>query len=361
MGKTVEFCEVGKNFGSVSALQGLNLKIEEGEFVSFLGPSGSGKTTSLNMLAGLLSVSAGEIKIAGQRVNEVPPERRNIAMVFQNYALYPHLTIAENLAFPLRARRGMSKDEIGKRVNDAAAVLGVPDLLERYPKELSGGQQQRVALGRALIRDPGVLLLDEPLSNLDARLRIRMRRDIKKLHERLGATIVYVTHDQAEALTLSSRIAVFNLGSLQQFGTPEEIYNKPVNTFVANFLGEREMTFVEGSIEERQGRQWFTAPGVTVPVAHETPPSQAVTLGIRAETLKPVPAEGALISGEVREVEHSGADLILYVTVGVQRELVVRTEANSGFEKGDRIDLGLAQSHFHLFDTATGVALAPRV
>src|SRR5690606_32891371 len=154
-------------------------------------------------------------------------------------ALYPHLTIAENLAFPLRARRGMSKDEIGKRVNDAAAVLGVPDLLERYPKELSGGQQQRVALGRALIRDPGVLLLDEPLSNLDARLRIRMRRDIKKLHERLGATIVYVTHDQAEALTLSSRIAVFNLGSLQQFGTPEEIYNKPVNTFVANFLGER--------------------------------------------------------------------------------------------------------------------------
>lgn len=358
MANNVEFRNVRKQFGAVTALHGLDLEIEPGEFVSLLGPSGSGKTTSLNMLAGLLPISGGEILIGGRCVNDVPPEKRDIAMVFQNYALYPHMSIEENLMFPLKARRRLPKAEMAAKVREISALLGIENLLDRYPKELSGGQQQRVSLGRALIRDPSVLLLDEPLSNLDARLRIKMRRDLKLLHERLGATIVYVTHDQAEALTLSSRVAVFDHGALQQFGTPDQIYNEPVNIFVANFLGEREVTFIDGDIVPDGGGMIFRAGDFEVPIDWEGAPRQEVSLGIRVETLKPVDPGSALLSGLIRDVEHSGADLILYVEVGTH-ELVVRSEANSGLRRNDPVHLGLAQARFLLFDTRSGVALHP--
>ena len=221
----VTFTHVTKRFGKVVALDDLNLEIREGEFVSLLGPSGSGKTTTLNLLAGLLPIGEGRIAIDGKVVNDLTPDKRDIAMVFQNYALYPHMTVFENIVFPLKARgRRVPADEAEARVRRIAAMLGVEDMLARYPKELSGGQQQRVALGRAMVRDPKVFLLDEPLSNLDARLRIRMRQDIKALHARIGSTIVYVTHDQAEAMSMSSRIAVFARGRLQQYASPADIY-----------------------------------------------------------------------------------------------------------------------------------------
>uniref|UniRef100_Q11FY5 Carbohydrate ABC transporter ATP-binding protein, CUT1 family n=1 Tax=Chelativorans sp. (strain BNC1) TaxID=266779 RepID=Q11FY5_CHESB len=354
----VVYSGVSKNFGQVTALDNLNLSIKAGEFVSLLGPSGSGKTTSLNMLAGLTSISSGEIRIGGRRINEVSPEKRGISMVFQNYALYPHMTVEENLAFPLKARREIAKDEMDRRVRETASLLGVSDLLDRFPRELSGGQQQRVALGRALIRNPGVLLLDEPLSNLDARLRIRMRRDIKELHERLASTIVYVTHDQAEALTLSSRIAVFNKGRLQQFGSPEDIYERPVNRFVANFLGEREVTFIDGQLTEERGTCWFEAPDIRVEVTHPQSARKEVTLGLRVEALRPVRSGEGILSGEVRDVELSGPDLILYVRLGDQQEVVARAESSAGIRRGDKVDLGRSQNKFHLFDTKTGLALS---
>ncbi len=356
----VRFSGVRKSFGSVTALAGLDLDIREGEFVSLLGPSGSGKTTTLNLLAGLLDADSGDITIGDRRVNDLPPDRRDIAMVFQNYALYPHMTVFENIAFPLRARgRGYDERAIRAKVEGVADSLGVAALLARYPKELSGGQQQRIALGRAMVRDPKVFLLDEPLSNLDARLRIRMRRDIKALHSRIRSTIVYVTHDQAEALTMSTRIAVFDQGHLQQFDTPHAIYHRPANMFVANFVGEREINFVPGAIEGRNGGATFVSGDIVLPLGERQSglrPGKAV-LGLRTEAISAAPGEGPGVPATVELVELVGPELVAYVAAGSLR-LSCRAALESGLQAGDKVRLAIDPAQVHLFDLDTTMSLA---
>src|SRR5918992_485209 len=248
----IEFRNVSKRFGGACVVDDLSLEIQDGEFVVLLGPSGCGKTTTLRMLAGLESVSSGDIFIGNQRVNDVPTQHRDLAMVFQSYALYPHMTIAENIGYPLRVRK-LAKAERAERVNRVAAMLEIESLLERKPRQLSGGERQRVALARAIVREPRAYLMDEPLSNLDARLRVQMRGELKRLQHQLGTTTIYVTHDQAEAMTLASRVAVMRKGRLQQFDTPMNIYNHPANRFVAEFVGSPSMNFVEGHVETATG------------------------------------------------------------------------------------------------------------
>ncbi|CAH1693193.1 Osmoprotective compounds uptake ATP-binding protein GgtA [Hyphomicrobiales bacterium] len=347
---------VTKRFGKVLALDDLNLEIEEGEFVSLLGPSGSGKTTTLNLLAGLLPIDEGKISIDGKVVNDLTPDKRDIAMVFQNYALYPHMTIFENIAFPLKSRgRKLSAAEIEQKVERIAEMLGVREMLARYPKELSGGQQQRVALGRAMVRDPKVFLLDEPLSNLDARLRIRMRQDIKALHARIGSTIIYVTHDQAEAMSMSSRIAVFARGKLQQFASPFDIYNRPANLFVAGFVGEREINQFNGRLVRGDGQLLLEAGGLVFSMGPAEDLRAAVdsnaTVGVRAESLEPRTEPGpGLIPARVIMSELIGPDLILQVKAG---ELTFDCRADPRLRFGDTVHLKPRTEDFHLFDNDT--------
>jgi len=359
----VRFVGVGKRFGDVEALSDLHLAIDAGEFVSLLGPSGSGKSTSLNLLAGLLPIDAGDIFIGDRRVNDLPPDRRDLAMVFQNYALYPHMTVFENIAFPLRARgRNFPDADIARKVDAVAATLGVTDLLARYPKELSGGQQQRVALGRAMVRDPKVFLLDEPLSNLDARLRIRMRKDIKALHDALQSTIVYVTHDQSEAMTLSSRIAVFDRGRLQQYGTPDDVYNRPANLFVANFVGEREINRIDGMLESAADGLRFRGAGLVVALA-ATPArmaefaGRAVTLAVRAEGVMPTGDETG-VAAKVTQTELSGPDQIVYASAGDDVELCCRADPAAHLRKGQSIRLRFQPERLHFFDPSTSRSLS---
>ncbi len=349
----VTFRGVTKRYGSVVALDSLDLEVKEGEFVSLLGPSGSGKSTTLNLLAGLMDADSGTIHIGDREVTPLPPEARDIAMVFQNYALYPHLTVFENIAFPLEARKPKpAAAAIRAKVEQVAATLGIGALLARMPKEISGGQQQRVALGRAMVRDPKVFLLDEPLSNLDARLRIRMRRDLKALHAALGSTIVYVTHDQSEAMTLSSRIAVFNHGKLQQYAPPSEIYDKPANIFVANFVGDRETNFLEGAL--RDGGV-FECPLGPIAVAAAAPPG-AYRLGVRPEAIG-VEADPA---GSARLVmrELAGADLFLTLRGTDGTEVVARADPHATpLSEGEAVRLRFDPERLHLFDSA-GEAVA---
>ena len=360
----VTFEGVSKTFGGVAALDNLNLAIESGEFVSLLGPSGSGKTTTLNLLAGLLDADGGTIRIDGRDVTPLPPDKRDIAMVFQNYALYPHMTVFENIAFPLRARRPRpSEAEIERRVDQAAGTLGIGDLLARYPKEISGGQQQRVALGRAMIRDPKVFLLDEPLSNLDARLRIRMRHDLKALHNEIKSTIVYVTHDQAEAMTLSSRIAVFNKGKLQQFGTPDEIYNRPVNAFVANFVGDRETNFIDGTLAARDVGLAFTSGGLDLHLARPVPRAAVGTgparIGLRPEAITPTDETGRnIVEAEVVQTELAGPELFFYARLAGGVEVGSRCTPAVGLVKGQAVRLRFDEARIHIFDPATGVCIS---
>jgi len=352
---------VKKAYGTTAVIHGVDVEIADGEFVVLVGPSGCGKSTLLRMIAGLEEISGGDIAIGSRVVNDLPPKERDVAMVFQNYALYPHMTVFENLAFPLRARgRAFDETQIKTKVETAAESLGVAALLARYPKELSGGQQQRIALGRAMVRDPKVFLLDEPLSNLDARLRIRMRRDIKALHDRLKSTIVYVTHDQAEALTMSTRIAVFDQGHLQQYGTPNQIYHRPTNMFVANFVGEREINFVNGAIEAKDGKASFVADGLALPLADEKRwrnlrPGKAV-LGIRTEAIKAVRGDSGALA-IVEQVELVGPELVAYVAVG-GAQISCRAELNSDLKPGDKVRLAFDPAHFHFFDPDGGVSLA---
>src|SRR5512140_909190 len=247
---TVTFENVTKKYGDVVAVDDLNLEIQDGEFMVFVGPSGCGKTTSLRMIAGLEDISIGDLKIGDRVVNDVPPKDRDIAMVFQSYALYPHMTVRDNLAFGLKLRK-VAKADIEKRINEAAGILQLEKLLDRKPKELSGGQRQRVALGRAIVREPAVFLMDEPLSNLDAKLRVQTRAEIARLHQRLGTTMVYVTHDQVEAMTMGQRIAVMSEGLLQQVGTPQQLYDTPINRFVAGFIGSPSMNFIEVQVPSK--------------------------------------------------------------------------------------------------------------
>lgn len=360
----VRFSSVSKLYGPLKALQSLDLTIAAGEFVSLLGPSGSGKTTTLNLLAGLIHPNSGEIRIDDVVVNDLSPDRRDIAMVFQSYALYPHMTVAENLAFPLRARRRRRAEvDIEKSVERVAETLGLDALLSRYPKELSGGQQQRVALGRAMIRDPGVFLLDEPLSNLDVRLRMKMRRDIKELHDRVRGTTIYVTHDQSEALGLSDRVAIFNAGRLQQYAPPYDLYNRPTNMFVAGFVGERGMKFLPGELSETASGLRFSRPDLSLDL--DVPPSvcanlrgRAIVLGVRAEGMDIASdVNSSQLEARVASTELSGPEQIVHLVLQDGSEAMCRADADCRFQRDEIVGLTLNPARICWFDAVTEHAL----
>ncbi len=350
---------VTKNYGPVTALACLNLDISDREFMVFLGPSGCGKTTTLNIIAGLEQISEGEIWFNDARVTLVPPHKREVAMVFQSYALYPQKTVFENIAFGLRLR-GTSASEIDRKVKGAAEQLEIAHLLERRPHQLSGGQRQRVALGRALVRHPAAFLMDEPLSNLDAGLRVSMRTLIKKLHRSMGTTFVYVTHDQAEALTLADRITVMRSGIVQQVDTPDGIYNRPRNRFVAGFLGSPQMNFIEGEIVNDGMGYAFARGGLRValePAKAPAQPGRKVVLGVRAEDIEIGINRRAGITGQVVLTSPLGSEQLVNLQVG-DVELVVRFPKDARVAVGDRIDIGLDPQRLHLFDAATDESLA---
>ncbi len=342
------------------AVADVTLEVNDGEFLVLLGPSGCGKTTLLRLVAGLETASRGTICIGGQVVNDVPPRDRDIAMVFQNYALYPHMTVYENMAFGLKLRR-MPKAEIDRRVRAAARVLELEHLLDRRPHQLSGGQRQRVAVGRAIVREPQVFLFDEPLSNLDARLRVEMRAELARLHRELGRTMLYVTHDQVEAMTLGQRIVVLYQGRIQQVGTPMEVYHHPANRFVAGFIGSPPMNFIEGRLEQHQGL-WFIAEDgqIRIPISQTAwsalPIGQAVTLGVRPEAVHLALSESAMMYGRVEALEVLGAVAHLYVRVG-QTAITAQVEAHQRFELGSNVPLGVDETRLHLFDAETGLVL----
>jgi multiple sugar transport system ATP-binding protein len=346
---SVAFKEVNKDFGKTKVLHGISLDIADGEFMVLVGPSGCGKSTLLRMLAGLEDITSGEIAIDGRVVNDLDSKDRDIAMVFQSYALYPHLTVAENMGFSLRLR-SEKKDLIQSRVESAARILNLQTLLHRYPRELSGGQRQRVAMGRAIVRDPKVFLFDEPLSNLDAKLRVAMRAEIKALHQRLKTTTVYVTHDQVEAMTMADRIAVMNEGRIEQLGEPLELYDRPANLFVAQFIGSPAMNVFEGlyrnNFIEALGAPW---PASGAPAA----PGQRVKYGIRPEHIDLAPSG---IPAEVVVVEPMGAETELLVKVADQR-ITVTTHGRSSIGPGERAFLAPRVEHVHLFDAASGARL----
>jgi len=338
------------------AVDALDLHVEDGEFVVLVGPSGSGKTTALRMLAGLEEVDAGGVFIGERDVTDLPPKKRDVAMVFQNYALYPYLTVAANIAFPLKIAN-VKRSEREGRVAEVAELLGLIPYLERKPGQLSGGQRQRVAMGRAIVRQPKVFLMDEPLSNLDAKLRVQMRADIAALQARLGVTTVYVTHDQAEAMTLGHRVAVMHEGKLQQYGPPRELYNYPVNTFVAGFIGSPAMNLCTLPLGANSS---ISLGGTEVPVSANANGRQSVVLGLRPESLEL--AAGGL-PAEVEVVEEIGADAYVFCVAelpGGTTKLVARTDSRSAPERGQRVALRPRSEEAHLFDPETGERLEER-
>ncbi|RTI48088.1 glycerol-3-phosphate ABC transporter ATP-binding protein [Thermus scotoductus] len=350
---------VWKRFGKVVAVKDFNLETEDGEFVVFVGPSGCGKTTTLRMIAGLEEISEGRIYIGDRLVNDVPPKDRDIAMVFQNYALYPHMNVYENMAFGLRLRR-YPKDEIDRRVKEAARILKIEHLLNRKPRELSGGQRQRVAMGRAIVREPKVFLMDEPLSNLDAKLRVEMRAEIAKLQRRLGVTTIYVTHDQVEAMTLGHRIVVMKDGEIQQVDTPLNLYDFPANRFVAGFIGSPSMNFIRAQVEVQGEKVYLVAPGFRVrtnPVLAQAVRPYAgkeVWMGIRPEHLglkgyTVIPEEENVIRGEVDVAEPLGAETEIHVSVD-GTVLVAKVDGHAPVKPGDRVELLADTSRLHAFD-----------
>ena len=362
----VRFQGVHKIFGTETAVEDLNLDVEPGEFLVLVGPSGCGKTTTLRMLAGLERPSYGRIFIGDKLVNNISPRFRDIAMVFQSYALYPHMNVYDNLAFGMRAR-GAARPEVEKQVKDTADVLGLGHLLKRRPAELSGGQRQRVALGRALIRQPQAFLMDEPLSNLDAGLRVQMRAELSRLHRRFQVTTLYVTHDQVEAMTMGDRIAVMNGGRLQQVDTPETIYDNPANSFVAGFIGSPRMNFVPGRLSSDGGAPAVKFLGASVPLDPKDFSGEAtsgdVTVGIRPEDLMWRQAAGAdgrvVLPAEVDVVEPMGHEA--YVTAVCAGETVIaRFPPRSGVRTHERIELALNPARLHFFDAKTGDSVLRR-
>jgi ABC-type sugar transport system ATPase subunit len=371
----VVFDHVTKVFpGGTVAVEDLTLSVDDGEFLILVGPSGCGKTTALRMVAGLERISDGEIRIGGAPINDVPPKERDIAMVFQNYALYPHMTVERNLAFALRQRR-MPRKDIELRVSGVSSMLGLNELLKRRPGQLSGGQRQRVAMGRALVREPKAFLLDEPLSNLDAKLRVQMRAELKKLHLRIGVTTIYVTHDQVEAMTLGERIAVMSAGRLQQVGPPQDVYDHPANVFVAGFIGSPPMNLLRGvAVGGRvtAGELSFPRGGL---------PDGEVIVGIRPEMLQ-VAADGLPTMGvDVDVVEPLGDEVLVHgrtegraaesgaeveeatllvsgADAGAQAPIIVRIDPDASPRPGDHLRLGVKPERIHLFDAASGLALA---
>jgi multiple sugar transport system ATP-binding protein len=337
----IRFERVSKRYGEVAVVDHLSLEIDDGEFVVLLGPSGCGKTTTLRMLAGLETVTSGDIFIGDERINDVPTQQRDLAMVFQSYALYPHMTIAENIAYPLRVRK-LDRDKREHRVASVARMLEIEALLERKPRELSGGERQRVALARAIVREPRAYLMDEPLSNLDARLRVQMRGELKRLQHELGTTTIYVTHDQAEAMTLASRVAVMRKGRVQQFDTPLNIYNRPANRFVAEFVGSPSMNFIDGRVE----RGFFVSEAIKLAVDR---PDGTVELGIRPEHVHVFtePRDGAT-PARVYITELMGNETFVFLSVGPHR-LIARAPADFRAELESTVWLQFDADKAHFF------------
>ena len=345
--------QVRKAYGTVEVVHGLDLTIEDGAFVVLLGPSGCGKSTLLRMIAGLESVTSGSIQIGERSVTNMAPKDRNIAMVFQNYALYPHMTVADNMSFALK-RAGTPKPEIEQRVTQAAKILGLETMLQRLPRQLSGGQRQRVAMGRAIVRDPAVFLFDEPLSNLDAKLRVQMRTEIKELHQRLGTTTVYVTHDQIEAMTMADRIVILKDGRIEQTGHPLEVYDRPVNLFVAGFIGSPAMNMIKGTVDLQDGKPVVRAAEAVLPLPARAAAmgGRAVTVGVRPEHLRPVAGDTGL-RGIVMTVEPTGPETHVYVKLAGQ-EVCAITQERLGLKPGGPVHLHCSTESLHLFDESTG-------
>jgi multiple sugar transport system ATP-binding protein len=352
--------------GGVVAVNNANLVIEDQEFVVLVGPSGCGKSTTLRMIAGLEEISKGSIYIDGKKVNDVPPKNRDIAMVFQNYALYPHMSVYKNMAFGLKLR-GYPKAEIDARVREAADILGIHDLLNRKPKELSGGQRQRVAVGRAIVRKPKAFLFDEPLSNLDAKMRVQMRTEISKLHTRLASTMIYVTHDQVEAMTMGDKIVVMKDGFIQQVAPPLELYDRPVNQFVAGFIGSPPMNFFKGRIEQRAGGLWFNEGkgSVRIDDAHASRLhayiGKEIIFGIRPENVADAlyvtnPNPEHQLKARVEVVEPMGAETYLYLNTGAH-SFIARVSGSERVNVNQDLTLVLSMKKGHFFDPSTGVAI----
>ena len=351
--------------GGVTAVSDFNLEVKDKEFLVLVGPSGCGKTTTLRMIAGLEEITEGELFIGDRLVNDVAPKDRKIAMVFQNYALYPHMSVFENMAFGLKLNK-TPKEEIKRRVEEAARVLDITHLLDRKPKALSGGQKQRVALGRAIVRNPMVFLLDEPLSNLDAKLRAAMRTELTKLHKRVGTTFVYVTHDQVEAMTMATRIVVMKDGLIQQVDTPQNLYDNPVNMFVAGFIGTPQMNFINGNLEKKGDDVYFNFENVSVklPADKANNPALAdyigkeVIAGLRPECIHDEPMQLAALADSSLEAfvdvtELMGAEIYLYLAVGEETKLIARVSSRSTSRAGDTIKIAFDTSRLHIFDKDT--------
>jgi multiple sugar transport system ATP-binding protein len=361
---TVSFDHVWKKYETFTAVTDLSLDIRDEEFLVLVGPSGCGKTTSLRMIAGLEDISEGELRIGDRVVNDVAPKDRDVAMVFQSYALYPHMTVYDNLAFGLKLRK-VPKEEIDKRVKEAAKTIELTNLLDRKPKQLSGGQRQRVALGRAIVREPAVFLMDEPLSNLDAKLRVQTRAEISRLHQRLKTTIVYVTHDQVEAMTMGTRIAVMSLGILQQVGTPQELYEQPANRFVAGFIGSPAMNFVHVTVEGTGSEARLKGGAFDAPVPSRLREAVGPTegrhlvMGIRPEhfTIGEAGGEAGTARAVVDVVEYLGNEELLHIRVDEQY-LVAVVDANLRVKGGDVLDLIYPADRIYLFDNESGESLA---
>jgi len=347
---------VRKRYGALEVIHGIDIAIPDGEFVVLVGPSGCGKSTLLRMVAGLEEISGGVIRIGDRAVNDVPPKDRDIAMVFQNYALYPHMTVRENMGFSLRLRRA-ERSLIDSQVQRAAEILGLGPLLDRYPKQLSGGQRQRVAMGRAIVRNPLVFLFDEPLSNLDAKLRVQMRTEIKALHQKLKTTSIYVTHDQIEAMTMADRIVVMHDGIVEQIGSPLDLYDRPANLFVAGFIGSPAINLIRGVLRRDGGRNWVaTGAGIDLPLAGQVAghDGQEVVYGIRPEHLMPAVGSGLPVRVEV--VEPTGASTFVYADLSGAQICGVFAERH-GFNPGSTIHLQPQVDRVHLFDAAGGQRL----
>ncbi len=352
----VHLDHIYKRFGDVTAVKDFTLEIADKEFTVFVGPSGCGKTTTLRMIAGLEEISDGTLSIGDRVVNDVPPKDRDIAMVFQNYALYPHMNVHQNMSFGLRLRK-TPKDEIERRVKDAAGILQIEHLLDRRPRELSGGQRQRVALGRAIVREPKVFLMDEPLSNLDAKLRVEMRASIQKLHRRLGVTTVYVTHDQVEAMTMGTRIVVMKDGLIQQVDDPISLYDKPVNKFVAGFIGSPAMNFMVGSVENRRlkSANFDILPSDELADKLAGHDGQKVYVGIRPENFglkghTSIPEKDNVVTAKIEVVEPLGSETHIMASVGGDQTVVARVDPHAPVEPNQEVELLVDLGYLHAFD-----------
>ncbi len=349
-----------KHYGKTPVLHGIDLEVSDGEFVVLVGPSGCGKSTTLRMIAGLEDITSGQVSIGDRVVNNLEPKDRNIAMVFQNYAIYPHMTVRKNIGFGLRTSK-KSKAEKLQRINEVAAMLDMTELLDRKPGQLSGGQRQRVAIGRAMVRDPDVFLFDEPLSNLDAQLRTQMRLEIKKLHQRVGRTIIFVTHDQVEAMTMADRIVIMKDGHIQQIGSPFEVFHKPANQFVARFIGAPPMNMLEGRYQQGKlhlqddivldlGGRVFSAAAASKLAEHPQ-----VVIGMRPDDLR-VTSEPGHFKGEVALIEPLGSETLVYANVGA-KELIAKAPGRVPPTAGDQVSLAIESELIHLFDTRDGVLI----